>query len=66
MVEEATSKQEVSGSSPIHRVLRVDYCKINAKFNAKICKINAEFNDKYVRSAATTVDKLENSPPFLT
>ena len=25
MVEEATSKQEVSGSSPIHRVIRVDF-----------------------------------------
>ena len=50
MVEEATSKQEVSGSSTIPRVLRVDFCKINAKFIAKICKIYAKFNAKYVRS----------------
>ena len=29
-----------------------------------ICKIYAKFNAKYVRSAATSVDKSENSPQF--
>ena len=70
MVEEATSKQEVSSSSPIRNwrlIVQVEaliFCKINAKFNAKICKIYAKFNAKYVRSAATSADSSENSPPF--
>ena len=56
MVEEATSKQEVSSSSPIRNWrLKVQrdaliFYKINAKFNAKICKIYAKFNAIYVRS----------------
>ena len=50
MVEEATSKQEVSGSSPIQEFYALIFCKINAKFNAKICNIYAKFNAKYVRS----------------
>ena len=56
MVEEATSKQKVSTSSPIHNwrlIVQVDaliFCKINAKFNAKVCKIYAKFNANYVRS----------------
>ena len=57
MVEEATSKQEVSSSSPIRNwrlIVQVDsliFCKINAKFNAKIGKIYAKFNANYVRLA---------------
>ena len=35
MVEEATSKQEVSGSSPIPRVLRVDFSKDQRQIQRK-------------------------------
>ena len=34
-VEKATIKKEVRGLSPIPRVQRNDFCKINAKFNPK-------------------------------
>ena len=56
MVEEATSKQEVSSSSPIRNwrlIVQLDaliFCEVNAKFKAKTCKIYAKINANYVMS----------------
>ena len=62
MVEEATSKQEVSSSSPIRNwrlIVQVDaliFCKINAKFNAKHVRSTPKFNAKLCKISVECVE----------
>ena len=47
VVEGATRKQDVLGSSQIPRAsVNANLCKFYIKFNTKLCKIYAKFNAK--------------------